>query len=137
MRRPIVTPLAVCLATLGAAGAGANAAPRDRASGVNTFFACEPAFVFEVAGAAARCRRPGTVLSAVMVACPQTDGVALGERVDAVGEKDMCAASNPGAVISVERRCPSDYTRRVVPGPDRCERPSPELIQAPAMPVLR
>ena len=103
----------------------------------NTFFGCESGFAFETSGEAARCRRSASVEVAPMIDCPQSSGVLLTERVDVVGAKDMCGNTSAGADVSVERTCPPSYTKRVLPGRDRCELPTPEMIRAPSIPVAR
>ena len=101
------------------------------------FFGCESGFAFEASHDAARCRRLANVLVAPLIDCPQVGGVALVQRVDLIGTKDMCASTASGTEVSVERSCPAAYTKRVVTGPDRCELPIPEMIRAPSIPVAR
>lgn len=103
----------------------------------STFFGCETGFTFEVSGESARCRRAASVVVAPLAECPQAGGVALAERIDLVGTKDMCASTTPGTDVSVERNCPPNYTKRVLSGLDRCEMPAPEMIRAPSIPVAR
>lgn len=103
----------------------------------STFFGCEAGFSFEVSGESARCRRAASVAVATMADWPQVGGVALAERIDLVGAKDMCASTTPGPDVTVERNCPLNYTKRVVSGRDRCEMPTPEMIRAPNVPVAR
>ena len=102
-----------------------------------TYFACEGGFTFEVNGAAARCRRAANVLTTPLVECPQATGSALAERVDYSGAKDMCVSTTGPAAVALERNCPAEYTKRVVTGADRCERPTPEAIRAPRVPGVR
>jgi hypothetical protein len=90
-----------------------------------------------VSGESARCRRAASVVVAALIECPQVGGVALAERIDLVGPKDMCASTTTGAEVSVERNCPPNYTKRVLSGLDRCEMPAPEMIRAPSVPVAR
>jgi len=108
-------------------------------SRANTFFGCEPGFTFETSGEAARCRRQASVAVAPLIDCPQAANAALVERLDAAGPRDMCVsqAASSGPDVSVERTCPPSYTKRVVPGRDRCELPTPEMIRAPSVPVAR
>jgi len=103
----------------------------------STFFGCETGFAFEVSGESARCRRAASVIVAPLSECPQVGGVALAERIDLVGTKDMCASTAAGTDVSVERNCPPNYTKRVLTGLDRCEMPAPEMIRAPSVPVAR
>ena len=102
-----------------------------------TYFACEGGFTFEVSGTAARCRRPASVLAVPLVDCPPASGAALVERVDHSGAKDMCVSTTGTTAVALERNCPAEYTKRVVTGSDRCERPTPEAIRAPSVPVVR
>jgi hypothetical protein len=124
--------LAVIVASSSASSIGTR--PRGHA---DTYFACENGFTFEASGSAARCRRAATVLSVPLVECPLTNGATLTERVDQTGAKDMCVGTSGPAAVALERSCPSEYTKRVVTGPDRCERPTPEAIRAPSVPVVR
>jgi hypothetical protein len=107
-------------------------------SRASTFFGCEAGFTFESSGDAARCRRAATVAVASLIDCPQAAGAPLIERVDVSGAKDMCGSPIPsGSDVSVDRTCPPSYTKRVVPGRDRCEQPTPEMIRAPSVPVVK
>jgi hypothetical protein len=110
---------------------------RLRGAAADTYFACEGGFTFEVSGSAARCRRAATVLAVPLVECPIANGSTLAERVDHSGAKDMCVGASGGAAVALERNCPNEYTKRVVTGPDRCERPTPEAIRPPSVPVVR
>src|SRR6478672_6671470 len=65
--------------------------PPGGALRTSTFFGCETGFAFEVSGESARCRRAASVVVAPLADCPQVGGVALAERIDLVGTKDMCA----------------------------------------------
>jgi hypothetical protein len=104
----------------------------------STFFGCETGFAFETNGEAARCRRAASVVVGEMIECPRVGGVALAERIDQAGQKDMCASATTGGPdVSVERSCPPNYTKRVLSGRDRCEMPAPEMIRAPSIPVAR
>lgn len=127
-----MTFLAACVA-FGTAMIDARAA-----SSANTFFGCETGFTFESSGDAARCRRGASVAIAPLTDCPPANGAALVERVDASGSKDMCGSPSPtGPDVSVDRSCPPAYTKRVLPGRDRCELPTPEMIRAPSVPVAK
>ena len=133
MRR-ILIPAAIVAAVVAPISAGAA---WTRARAAETYFACEGGFTFEVSGAAARCRRAANVLSVPLAECPHANGVALTERIDHSGAKDMCVATTQATAVALERNCPADYTKRVVTGADRCERPTPEAIRAPSVPVVR
>jgi hypothetical protein len=113
------------------------AAARSRARAADTYFACEGGFTFEVSGSAARCRRAATVIAVPLAECPLANGAALTERVDHAGAKDMCVGTSGAAAVALERNCPNEYTKRVVTGLDRCERPTPEAIRPPSIPVVR
>lgn len=102
-----------------------------------TYFACDSGYAFEVSNQAARCRRAAIVLAVAPVECSGAGATRLSERVDYDGMNDVCVGDSRGATVTVERSCPADYTRRVLSGPDRCERAAPESIRAPNVPVLR
>lgn len=133
---PLFRTIAYFTGSVAFAGAMSGARPALRA---NTFFGCEPGFAFEASAESARCRRPASVVVASMTDCPSVGGAALAERVDLAGVRDVCASATPpsGTDVSVERTCPPSYTKRVVPGRDRCEMASPEMIRAPSVPVAR
>ena len=114
-----------------------SAAVRGDGRASETYFGCERGYAFEVSNQAARCRRAASVLAVAPVECPKAGATALSERVDHNGMNDVCVGASGGATVTVERSCPTDYTRRVLSGPDRCERPAPESIKAPNVPVLR
>jgi hypothetical protein len=114
-----------------------TAAVRGDGRATETYFGCETGYAFEVNNQAARCRRAASVLAVAPVECPATGATALSERVDYNGRNDACVGASAGTTVTVERSCPTDYTRRVLAGPDRCERAAPESIKAPNVPVLR
>lgn len=131
-----VVVIVAAIAAVALPMSAAAAWSRTRAT-AETYFACEGGFSFEVSGAAARCRRAANVLTVPLSECPQANGAPLIDRVDHSGAKDMCVSTTGTAAVALERSCPAEYTKRVVTGADRCERPTPEAIRAPSVPVVR
>ena len=131
--------IAAVIATIAVRTAGGAATPPVRRVPVSdVFFSCPPGLTFEVNRDASRCRRGAGVRIVALAGCATAGGVSLAAKVDGDGLTDTCVASPPGGpAISVERACPSGFTRRVVAGEDRCEQPVPEEIRPPTVPVVR
>ena len=133
----VLTVAALPAVLLLSAGALAPRGTTGATVGAETFFGCEQGYAFEVNGQAARCRRAASVMAVPALECPRSGSTTLAERVDYSGASDSCVGASGAATVTIERSCPVDYTKRVVVGPDRCERPTPESIRAPSVPVAR
>lgn len=118
-------------AVTGPTPASAEAVVQER-----QFFRCDSGFTFETRNNAARCIKPASVETRPLENCPHIGGVGLFPAVDRSGLRDMCAGTNPvTGEVSVERACPGGYNKRIVRGPDRCERPLPAQVRAPSVSV--
>ena len=99
----------------------------------DTYFACPSGYHFEVDSNAARCVKPAGEVRTALTAC-----LALVPRTDHVGNTDMCVGSSPiTGEVAVERSCPLGFNKRIVPGIDVCEQPTPGDIAPPSIRVSR
>lgn len=137
MKVPIAltTTAAVCLALV---AASTDEAFARSSSASETFWMCPSGFAFEVSGKAVHCKKAAYTERKVVAACP----LGLYAMVDRIGQKDMCAATNPvSGEVSVERGCKSTdvilgFTKRIVSGADFCGKDVPAQIVAPNVAVV-
>jgi hypothetical protein len=102
------------------------------------YYRCPAGYAFETSGAAVRCKKPAYSITRPLANC----SLGLYPATDRIGDKDMCAATNPiSGEIGVERGCvPSDllagYTKKIVDGQDYCTKAMPEDIKPPSVAVV-
>lgn len=114
-----------------------------------TYYVCGSGFAYQQASATSgaggvRCHKEGATHSADLVACANVTlpGVNLQAGVfpktDYAGSTDHCAGTNPlTGAVSIERACPSGYSKRVQPGVDLCYKRDPDVNVAPSVAVSR
>lgn len=136
--------LPLCATVLAAAivgfapGAVPAAAPKAGAMEAERYFKCPSGYRFRAASDAAHCKKDGYYQLVPLMPCKNEMGVGLFARTDHVGNKDMCAGTNPiTGEIAVERGCPLGFTKRVVAGTDQCRKYHPGRIVAPSVQVNR
>lgn len=132
----------ICAAVLAAAVAVAavripDASARSAAS-TELYYRCPAGYAFETSGSAVRCRKPAYSINKPLANCT----IGLYAATDRIGDKDMCAATNPvSGEIGVERGCaPADllagYTKKIVDGPDYCAKPMRADIKPPSVAIV-
>ena len=138
MRRFAVT--VVVVATLVALrGLSATEAPARATAASEPFWKCPAGFAFDVNGSAAHCKKPAYIERKLLAGCT----IGLYPAADKLGEKDMCAGTNPvSGEIAVERGCKATdvalgFTKRIVAGTDYCGKAiAPEIVAPSVMVVL-
>jgi len=102
-----------------------------------SYWRCPSGFAFETNGSAVHCKKPSYTVTKALAPCT----IGLYAAMDRVGNKDMCAATNPiSGEIGIERACAitdvaAGYSKRIVDGLDYCARTLPAEIQAPNMEI--
>ena len=131
MRRSLITASALVLTFSAGIIAAPAAAARVNAA-TEIFYGCQSDFSFEATGSSAHCKKPAYTDHRKLADC-----TLLFPATDRIGNKDMCAATNPlSGEIGVERACKLEdrndgYTKRTVPGLDYCGKLIPQQIQPP------
>lgn len=131
--------IAAAVASIAAFGGMFANEARARPSAVSEpFWKCPSGFAFDVSGNAAHCKKPASVERKLLAGCP----IGLYPAPDKLGEKDMCAGTNPvSGEIAVERGCKATdvalgFTKRMVSGTDYCGKPIAAEIVAPSVMVV-
>jgi hypothetical protein len=102
------------------------------------YYRCPAGYAFETSGSAVRCKKPAYTSKKPLANCT----IGLYAATDRIGDKDMCAATNPiSGEIGVERACvPTDllagYTKKIVDGLDYCGKVMPEDIKPPSVAIV-
>jgi hypothetical protein len=128
--------VAVILVAIALGAASASASVGGNAA-TEAFWKCPSEFTFETLGSAVHCKKPAFIDRKPLSGCP----IGLYPATDRIGNKDVCAATNPvSGEISIERGCkPTDvvlgYTKRIVAGIDFCGKPIAAEIQPPTVSV--
>lgn len=120
-----------------APGATAAATPVSTVD-AERYFTCPAGYTFRTASDAAHCKRPGRYELKPLLPCKNEMGIGLFPRTDHVGNKDMCAGTNPiTGEIAVERGCQLGFSKRIVNGRDQCRKWHAGDIVAPSVQVNR
>lgn len=137
MRGTLSTTMALAVLLAAGAATSTSAAPDLTGVAADRFYRCPSGFAFESRQGAARCHKPAGQITRTLADCI----VGLYPVTDRVGNKDMCAGTNPvTGEVSVERGCKADdlangFTKRIVAGKDFCAKATPEEVQPPTVAV--
>ena len=137
-----MSAIKVCLVAFAAAlTVGAVSISDASASSVaytELFYRCPAGYVFETSGSAVHCKKPAYTSTKPLANCT----IGLYAAIDRIGNKDMCAATNPiSGEVGIERGCISTdliagYTKKIVDGQDYCAKAVPVDIKPPSVAVV-
>jgi hypothetical protein len=128
-----ITAAALVAVLFAIAPGAASAASPSAGPQAERYFSCPSGYAFRTSSDAAHCKKSARYQYDSLMPC-----VSLFVKTDAIGDKDMCTATNPlTGQVAVERGCRIGFSKRIIRGTDQCRKYIPGDIVAPSVEVTR